>query len=152
MSLEIREVTLAEQPAIAIRESVPVARLPEFFGRAFGVLMEYAGRHGAEFAGPPFAQYYSVEPEAVDVEAGFPLTRAIEGEGEVRGLTLPAGPAAEVLYRGPYSGTGAVYAELFGWIAQHGKEPAGPCREVYLNEPGAVPESALETLIIQPLG
>lgn len=51
MSLGIREVRLAEQPAIAIRESVPVARLPEFFGRAFGVLMEYAGRHGAEFAG-----------------------------------------------------------------------------------------------------
>ena len=151
MNIEVKEVELAEQPAIAIRETLPVDQLPAFFGRAFGTLMAYAGEHGAGFAGPPFAQYYSVEPQAVDVEAAFPLTQVVEGEGEVHALTLAAGEAAEVLYRGPYSGMEAVYGELFQWIAQHGKRPAGPCREVYLNEPGAVAESELETLIIQPI-
>lgn len=151
MSLDVKVVKLTEQPAIAMRETLPMDQLPGFFGRAFGTLMEYAGQHGAQFSGPPFAQYYSVEPDKVDVEAAFPLTQAIVGEGEVHALTLPAGEAAEVLYRGPYSGMEAAYGELFGWIAQHGKQPAGPCREVYLNEPGVVPESELETLIIQPI-
>jgi len=151
MSLDVKEVTLAEQPAIAMRATLPMAQLPEFFGRAFGTLMEFAGEHGAGFAGPPFAQYYSVEPDSVDVEAAFPLTNAVEGEGEVHALMLPAGEAAEVLFRGPYGAMEAAYGELFAWIAQHGKQPAGPCREVYLNEPGTVPESELETLIIQPV-
>lgn len=151
MSLDVKEVTLAEQPAIGVRTTLPMDQLPEFIGRAFGSLMVYAGQHGAQFSGPPFAQYYSVEPDRVDVEAAFPLMKAVEGAGEVHALTLPAGEAAEVLYRGPYSGMEAAYGELFGWIAQHGKHPVGPCREVYLNEPGVVPEAELETLIVQPI-
>lgn len=152
MPLEVKEVTLPEQPAIAMRQTLPQDQLAAFFGRAFGRLGQYAGQHGAGFAGPPFAQYYSVTPEAVDVEAAFPLSHALAGEGDVHALTLPPGRAAQVLYRGPYSGMQPVYAELFAWIAQHGKTPAGPCREVYLNEPGIVAEADLETLIIQPLG
>lgn len=45
---------------------------------------------------------------------------------------------------------GLAYAEVEQWLKDNGKVASGPVREVYLSEPGAVPDPAdWETHIVQ---
>ena len=149
--LKIEHVHLQPQSGLAVRETVPVTELPAFFGRAFSALGAYIGQHGAAFAGPPFAQFHSVTPAAVDVEAVFPLASPIEGSGNIQPVSLSGGPAIQVLYTGPYDGMVPVYDTITAWLAENAKSPSEPIREVYLTDPGSVPDPAQwQTLVIQP--
>lgn len=70
-----RRIHTTEQPVAAIRERVPMTSLTEFFGRAFGAVMAATQKQGVFPTGPPFARYYGVPGDTVDVEAGFPITQ-----------------------------------------------------------------------------
>jgi effector-binding domain-containing protein len=96
------------------------------------------------FAGPPFARYYSLDPTAVDVEAVFPLTRAVAASGRMRPVILDEGEAAQVLYVGPYEAIEA-------WLTVHDKKASEPIREIYLTDPVSEPDpSNWRTLVVQP--
>ncbi|MBA4179165.1 MAG: AraC family transcriptional regulator [Anaerolinea sp.] len=150
-TFKVEHITLQPQDGLAIRETVPMDALPAFFGRAFAELGAYISQHGAGFAGPPFAQYHSVTPAAVDVEAVFPLASPIEGSGPMQPVSLSGGPAVQVLHTGPYDSLMPVYDAITAWLAENAKSPSEPIREVYLTDPGSVPDPAQwQTLVIQP--
>jgi effector-binding domain-containing protein len=48
---------------------------------------------------------------------------------------------AFIAMRGPYTQTPEGYGRLYGWIGQHGLQPAGMPAAVYLTMPGETPES-----------
>jgi len=81
MGYVVEETSLSAGPALAIRETVPMAGLPAFFGAAFHELTEAAHAGGARIVAPPFARYHSVTPRAVDVEAVLPLDLAVGTTG-----------------------------------------------------------------------
>jgi effector-binding domain-containing protein len=64
---------------------------------------------------------------------------------------VPGGTVACTMHKGPYSGVGEAYGALQAWMAANGKRPGGPPREVYLNEPGAVPDAELLTEVDWPI-
>lgn len=68
-------------------------------------------------------------------------------------LTLAAGRYAVLLFKGPYTGLPAGYAQLFReWLPQSGEEPADqPCYENYLNNPRETAPEELLTEICLPL-
>ena len=75
---------------------------------------------------------------------------AVAGEG----IALEEIPGAHVVFtthKGPYSGVPEAYAALFAWLEENGRKPAGPAREVYLNDPQDVPESELLVEVSIPL-
>lgn len=152
MSPRVEEISLQPIHGIAVRATVPMEKLPEFFGGAFHELEESARQAGAKLAGPPFARYHSVPPAPVDVEVILPVTGAVPAGGRVHAVELPAGSALQVRHVGPYDKLGATYAELGLWMTEHGMQPADAVREVYLTRPKAVPDAAKwETLVIQPV-
>ena len=132
---EIQTAMLQPQPTAVVRGHVGVADLPGFLGTAFGETVQAltAQRHAP--AGPPFARYRLSE-SGFDVEAGFPSTGPITATGSVEPGELPGGPAAEVTYRGDYSGVAEAYQATARWIAEHGYTAAGDAWEAYLDEPG----------------
>lgn len=64
---------------------------------------------------------------------------------------LPGGPMAWLTHRGSYEELGVAYHALHAWVQEHGHEPRGLVREVYLNDPADVPPEALLTELWLPV-
>ena len=89
--------------------------------------------------------------DAFEVEAGFPVTPAIPGEGELEASMLPGGEAAATTHIGPYDAMRPTYEAITEWLGEHDAVPAGAPWEVYLSDPDDQPDPATwRTDIIQP--
>jgi effector-binding domain-containing protein len=146
---EIKDQT--EQPMLAMRARTSVQQLPETLGKAFGAVMQCLGEVGEHPVGAPFVVYYNMNMEDLDIEAGFPVSRALPGKGDVQPGQLPCGKVATCLHVGPYSEMVAAYEALTQFMKDNGQEPTGVCYEVYLNEPTQTPPQELMTQIVFPL-
>jgi len=138
---------LSGGPAIAIRAQISPTEFATFFGGAFGELV--AG--GADqIAGPPFARYYTFDPQRIDVEVVMPLRNPRPASGRIHAITLAAGPAVQVRHVGPYESLGEAYRSIDQWIEDHHHHRGEVIREVYMTEPSDPPAGRV-TLVIQPL-
>ena len=63
---------------------------------------------------------------------------------------MPGATVASTVHVGPYGEIGKAYTALQKWMTDAGRRPAGPVREVYLNDPGSVPENELLTEVDWP--
>jgi len=61
------------------------------------------------------------------------------------------GPAAQVMYVGPYQDEGPTIAALHAFIAEHGGTLTGKHHEIYLGDPRRAAPEKLKTVIRQPL-
>ncbi|BBL67329.1 MerR family transcriptional regulator [Methanoculleus chikugoensis] len=87
-----------------------------------------------------------------DIEVALPIAGSVNLDGTAIGVvTLPAGRFASVLHTGPYPGVGKAYERLFAYMNEHRLVPAGPSRELYLNDPAEVPEDELLTEVQFPV-
>jgi effector-binding domain-containing protein len=146
---EIETRPVAEVPTAVMKATLDVAEIAAWLATAYGTVAAYLGRHGVGPAGPPFARFEIVGEGRFDVEAGFPATTPVGGEGDVEPSSLPAGPAAVTLHVGPYDEVAPAYAALEAWMREHGGEPAGAPWEVYLSGPDVDP-AEIRTEIVWP--
>ena len=121
-----------------VQKSEISATLGELLGGAFG----HATKSGAALAGPPLCRYREFTSGGMTLEAGVPVAVPAAGEGDVMAGTLPAGPVASTIHTGPYDSLSEAYTALEKWIAESDSEPAGDPWEVYLTDPGEVPNPA----------
>jgi effector-binding domain-containing protein len=145
MPYEIKLLDLPDQPILGMRAIMPVDKLPEFFGKAYAGIMAYLGEMGEYPAGMPFAAYFCLDMDAIDVEAGFPVARNFEGRGEIKSRIIPAGKYANTLHVGSYDSVKAAYDSLVQWANENGFEPSGISYEYYLNDPSSDPAIIPET-------
>lgn len=133
--IETRE--LAEQPVLSTRFKTSMGSIGEELGKAFEAVFAALDKTGTHPSGPPFAVYHDLEhkEDDIDVEAGVPVAAEVEGDGDVKGGTLPSGTFASTMHAGPYEEIGAAYGAIMQWVSENGYRPAGPCREVYLVGP-----------------
>jgi effector-binding domain-containing protein len=137
------------QPTLAIRTRTSVQELPQLIGQAYGAIAQYLGELGECPAGPPFAAYYNMDMENLDVEMGFPVARPLAGRGEIQASEIPGGMVATCLYTGPYGDDMApAYDALTQHVEEHGYETTGVVYEMYLNDPQETPPQALQTQIV----
>jgi len=146
---EVKE--LPAQQALYIRTRAAVQDLPKVFGAGYGKIAQYLGELGEQPAGPPFAAYYNMDMNNLDVELGFPTTRQLPGKEEIKAGEISGGRVATCLYTGPYSDIEPAYAALMKWMADNGYEGTGVSYELYLNDPTDTPPAELQTQIIFPL-
>jgi effector-binding domain-containing protein len=133
-------------PATVVRKQahVSLANIGEVIGGGIGEVFAFAAQGGVAPAGAPLVVYLDQidEESDGDIEICLPVTALIEGEGGIDVAELEGGPVAFTVHRGPYSEIGPAYHALFGWIAEHGHETAGPPREVYLTDPAEAADPA----------
>ena len=145
-------VTLQPTTTAGVRATVPMSELTAFFDRAFHEVMEAVQAQEAAITGPPFAIYYGMPSETVDLAAGFPTTGAIEPTGEVTPSELPGGAAGQLLHVGSYDSLEGAYGRVMAWMGEKGYQPAGVMWESYLNEPTPDGDhSRNQTLITWPV-
>ncbi|HEY5169316.1 MAG TPA: GyrI-like domain-containing protein [Thermoleophilia bacterium] len=151
MDNQISEKELPSQLALTHRASVTMATIGDGIGAAFGVLMEHGGRTGAQWAGPPFVLYPEVCDGEFEVVVCMPAVPGAKGGDRVAVEEVPGGLVASTVHAGPYGDVGKAYTALQKWMTDNGRRPAGMVREVYLNDPGAVPAEELLTEIDWPI-
>jgi effector-binding domain-containing protein len=138
------------QPALSVRAHAAVSELPALFGRAYGAIMQYLGELGEQPAGMPFAAYYNMDMQNLDVEIGFPVARRLAGRGEIQASEFPGGRLASVMHVGPYDQVGPAYEALAQWVKERGYEATGVAYELYYSGPETPPEE-IRTEIVFPL-
>lgn len=136
---------------LAVRYRTPAAKLAESMGPIYGEIAAYMAQKGIDFAGPPFAMYYNMDMDDLDVEIGFPVGTAQKGEGRVRAGFLPGGRLATAKHTGPYETIERPYNELTAFVAGKKEAAESFIYEEYLNSPEDTPREKLETNIYFPL-
>jgi effector-binding domain-containing protein len=152
MAYEILTANLPASEALAVRSTVPMAELQDFFNRSFLEMAQLVRSSGAIAVGPPFVRYYSVTPEAADVETVITCDKKVEGRGRVRSIHLDASEAAIVRHVGRYDKMKPAYEAIQQWMNNNGKHPTEAPREVYVTTIAEVPDpSEWVTLVEQPI-
>jgi len=151
MNYEIKLLDLPAQPVLVMRAVVPVEKLPEFFGKAFGGVMAYLSELGEAPSGMPFGAYYNLDMSALDVEAGFPVAKKYPHQGEIKCQEIPAGKFVSTLHRGAYDTVEPAYNALVDWAKANHYEPSGVAYEYYLNDPSEDPSIVAETEVRFPV-
>lgn len=145
---------IIEQPTqgvLSIRTRASVDQLPQVFDKAFYEIMIYLSENGVHPAGAPFAAYYNMDMQDLDIEIGFPVNQTLLGNNEIQPNEIPAGRQAACLYTGPYNQLEQAYHQLSQWVKENGYTPTGIAYEFYLNDPSVTPENELQTKIVFPL-
>ena len=136
---------------LTVRTFTSMEKISEAMGAAFGETAGLIAQSDTDFAGPPFAAYYNMDMENLDIEMGFPVTKPLTPSGRARMSALPEAETATDLYIGPYDGIGDAYARLNEFVQQQGREADTYCWEEYLNDPAEVAPEQLKTRIYIPL-
>ena len=139
------------QPVLSIRSRSAVQGMPELMGRCFGAVAQYLGELGEAPAGMPFAAFYNMDMNDMDVEIGFPVGRALPGRGEIQASEIPGGWQATLLFIGPYDAMVPAYQALTEFVKANGHEATGVAYEFYLNDPSGLSPDQAQTLIMFPL-
>lgn len=138
MNHNIKVIVLKPQHALAIREVVPNAQIPQKMGQSFGELMAFFGKAKFTMTGPPFALYHDFGDERTDMEVGFPVAGPQRGEGRIKPCILPGGKVVTAMHIGPYEKLVETYAEMQKWMEQNGHKPKKMMWERYLSDPQTV--------------
>lgn len=106
------------RPAATVTRTVTMATLSEAADEIPGLAAWLAVR-GQVPAGPPFLRYLVIDMAAdLVVQAGFPVTDPVEGDGRVEADVLPAGDYLTAVHVGPYEG---LYGATAGLLAHAGR-------------------------------
>ena len=79
------------QPVLSIRTHATVQNLPQVLGQSYGAIAQYLGQIGQQPAGAPFAAYYNLDMQNLDLEIGFPVAGQVAGQGEIQTSEIPGG-------------------------------------------------------------
>jgi effector-binding domain-containing protein len=139
------------QPVLSIRKRTSVENLPQILGEAFASIGQYLEKLGQQPGGAPFAAYYNLDMQDLDVEIGFPVSQIVPGNSEINATEMPRGYYATVFHKGPYSESVAAYESLTKFVKDQGRTPTGVAYEFYLNSPMDVSQEELKTQIVFPL-
>lgn len=140
-------------PYMGIRTQVPMEEMgaglvPQLLGEVMG----YVQQQGGGPNGPPFMRFHVINmPGKMDIELGWPVAKALPGNGRVTAGALPAGRYASLIYTGVMNGIPANKA-LLDWGAEQGLvwdtyasdqgDGFGARVEFYLTDPAAEPDMA----------
>jgi DNA-binding transcriptional MerR regulator/predicted transcriptional regulator YdeE len=93
----------------------------------------------------------STSEEHIVVHACVRVVAPVPALSQAQIVDLPGGDFAVVTHVGPYEELGLAYHALYAWAQEHGHEPRGLIREIYVNDPANVRPEALQTEVLLPL-
>lgn len=106
---------------VAIRAVCPMSKLPEVLPKAWKDVSDWLKKKNLSPSGPPILRYLAIDmPNRLDVHVGWPVSKAIKGDGHVMAGTLPAGRYVVLNHVGPYSGMVKANSDLQAWAKSRG--------------------------------
>jgi effector-binding domain-containing protein len=142
---ELRE--LVPVPALTIRMLTTMGKIKALFDEGYREIADCLAAQGLKPEGPPFAAYYNMGMNDIDVEFGFPVVSSAKGTGRIMTGETPSGKAVTCLYIGPYNEVEPAYDALMKWIDDNHFTASGTAYEIYLNDPASTPSEMLKTQV-----
>lgn len=146
MTYEITTKTVEAIPILYQAHKVAHEDIGGVLAQCLPAVFGYVMENGLQPAGHPFVRYAGMSAAFFEIEAGIPLVTAPEtsppAETAILSGELPAGPVAATIHKGPYEGLRDAYAALERWLEDSDVEATGAPWEVYLTDPGEVPDPA----------
>lgn len=143
--------TKMEQRTAGIRVRTALEGLKAELDQGYREVAAALERQGMGPSGAPFALYYNMDMQDLDVELGFPVSAEFKPDGRVKPGILPGGRVALHTHKGPYETIESSYNALSGFMNERGVVPTEVCYESYLNDPDTTPPGDLLTEINFPL-
>lgn len=140
--MDIKEVVLDSQKALAIRETCSFAELGNKFGEIYSEIDKFLKGHSIKTAGYPYGRYHSFSPEKIDLEAGIPVEGNIQPEGRIELVDTYSGKAVMTVFSGHYDKLADAWKKFAEVVDGSGYKLAGPCFEVYVTDPAVEPDSS----------
>jgi effector-binding domain-containing protein len=147
---QVETARLTEQPSLVVRGTIGEGRFGSFLGDAFARVSEVAQSDGMYLSGPPFARLCPERDGTFTVEAGFPVSGMLLGQGDVKASHLPGGAVLRTTHRGGYAETRKAHEALYAYASGHGLSPAGDAWEVYLDGPEVAEPRTVVVLPVRP--
>lgn len=135
------------QLVLSVRTRTPIEELSDLIGITYRKIFQYMQEFGEVPSGAPFVGYFNMDMSDLDIEIGFPVSKALPGNEEIISNQIPAGKYATTIYTGPYEGLKEAYRELSDWLHKNEWTAGDIAYEFYLNDPVLVSESELQTQI-----
>lgn len=152
MSYQITKKTIDETPFLYMKSQTKPEEISNALASMLVPVFQYATTKGIPFVGPPTARYVSFGPGLIALEAGMPVAGPAEGSDEIMLGSLVGGTVASTIHKGPYDTLNLGHEAIQKWMMENGEEAGGPPWEVYITDPGEVPDPAeWLTEIIHPL-
>ncbi len=139
------DITTQTLPAITLLCSsarCTHAEVAQTLGLLLPSLFTYATQNHIAMTGPPVVRYLEWGPGMVTMQAGLPVEPGAQGTSDIEVVTLPETLAAITMHTGPYDGLGEAHAALEIHLHTQNQTRSGPMREVFLTDPGEVPDPA----------
>ncbi|GAA0927618.1 hypothetical protein GCM10009554_08650 [Kribbella koreensis] len=141
--------TLAAQPTVVRRATLPPSEVTGWLPLALGDIAEWLRHRRIVPCGFPFSRRHQAADGLVVVEAGFPVTLPVAPNGLALPSELPAGPVVVTAYSGPYRKIGTAYDLIEDWLRRHHDRATGDAWEIYHSPPIGCPDE-WHPEIVQP--
>ncbi len=158
MKMALIEPVIKEVPALRVVSKRDKGSYGETIGRLIGdlcgILFQPENqRNMVKMAGPCMAIYHDQEykEKEADIEVAIPITGRIEVDAGAEVKSLAGAKVLAVVHKGSYETLHLTYKEIFDYMMKNGLEFAGPCRELYLNDPAKTPAEELMVEIQVPI-
>lgn len=150
---EISEKRVPTQHVASVTKEVSLETVAQTIGEGFGTIMGTIGGRGIGPAGAPFLVMLDVIDEEMtgSIQICIPVPGPFEDAGPVDSVEMPEATVAATLHKGAYDEVTPAYHAISSWMADNGWEPAGPPREIYLNDPTEVTVSEQLTEVQWPI-
>jgi effector-binding domain-containing protein len=136
------------QSALSVRSKTSIQQLPQLLGETYIKIIQYLEEQGETPAGAPFAGFFSLDIQNMDVEIGIPISNKFPGKANIKLSEIPAGNYVSCIYTGRYDKMEPAYTALTEWAENNGYELSGIAYELYIDDPGVIPPEELKTQIL----
>jgi effector-binding domain-containing protein len=147
MTYKVTIQTFVPHILAAVRRRVPIKDISTAFKPALDLVWDFLRRNrGLRTDGHNIFLYHHETPEVMPVDFGVEVVRPFAAEGDVECVTTPAGEAAVVVHRGPYTKLPDAHQALHQWCTANGRKIGDHSMEIYgdwSNDP-----EKLETTIV----
>ena len=128
MSYEVTAKDVAARPTAVVAATTTWQEFPTLWGKLLDEVWACLRAGGVQRGCRNVMLYLDNVPH---VEVGVELTQPCPLTGRVVASSLPAGPVAMTVHRGPYVGLADAHRAVHEWSTAQGRPLAGPRWEVY---------------------
>lgn len=132
MTYQVRIEALPPRILAAVRRRVAIKDISTAFKPALDRVWAFLGGHpGLRIDGHNIFLYHHENSAVMPIDFGVEVVRTFIGDGDVQCVTTPAGEAAVLVHRGPYSALGPAHQALKEWCAAKGRTIGSHSLEIY---------------------
>jgi effector-binding domain-containing protein len=129
---EVHVQVISPRILSAVRRRIAIRDVSAAFKPALDQVWAFLGNQpGLRTDGHNVFLYHHETPAIMSVDFGVEVVRHFVGEGDVACVTTPAGEAAVVVHRGPYSRIHAAHEALNQWCAANHRSVGSHSLEIY---------------------